>query len=201
MSRPVASSTKASRVQGAGWAAVLEPAVLAAVDLDQLARGLAAQPGLVEAPPLLAGEPQARVHHPRAQRVARDLQAVLLGQGLGRERRAEVGVTTLAHQPGRAFAGGGGDLVVRRPAAGLVRDGAAAAQPIGRQQPVDLPRAQRQHRRRRRRDGASAAGHLGQHRDPPEIPPAHRHPVQARSPAAHSRAGRVTFLLGSGVTF
>ena len=66
--------------------------MLAAVDLDQLAQGLAAQPGLMEVPALLAGEPQARVDHPLAQRLPRDLQPVLLGQHLGRERRAEVGV-------------------------------------------------------------------------------------------------------------
>jgi hypothetical protein len=38
--------------------------VLAAVDLHQLAQALAAQPGLVEAAALPAGEPQARVGHP-----------------------------------------------------------------------------------------------------------------------------------------
>ena len=40
--------------QGARVGAILEPAVLAAVDLHQLAQGLAAQPRLVEAPALLA---------------------------------------------------------------------------------------------------------------------------------------------------
>src|SRR5215210_8149803 len=58
--------------QRAGVGAVLEPAVLAAVDLDQLAQGLAAQPGLMQASALPAGEPQARVDHPPAQRLPRD---------------------------------------------------------------------------------------------------------------------------------
>src|SRR5690349_24466561 len=52
--------------QGARVGAILEPAVLAAVDLDEFAQGLAAQPGLVEAPALLAGEPQAGADHPLA---------------------------------------------------------------------------------------------------------------------------------------
>ena len=60
--------------QRAGLGAVLEPAMLAAVDLDQLAQGLAAQPGLMEASALLPGEPQARLDHPRAQRLAADLE-------------------------------------------------------------------------------------------------------------------------------
>ena len=53
--------------QGAGIGAILEPAMLAAVDLDQLAQGLAAQPGLMKASALLAGEPQTRVDHPPTQ--------------------------------------------------------------------------------------------------------------------------------------
>jgi hypothetical protein len=43
---------------------------------------------------------------------------VLLGQHLGRELRAEVGVAP-AHQLDRALADAGGDLVVRRSAPGL----------------------------------------------------------------------------------
>src|ERR687894_113416 len=54
--------------QRAGVGAVLEPAMLAAVDLDQFAQGLAAQPRLMKASALLAREPQARLDHPLAQR-------------------------------------------------------------------------------------------------------------------------------------
>src|SRR5829696_9113021 len=43
--------------QRARVGAILEPAMLAAVDLHQLAQGLAAQPGLMQAPALLAREP------------------------------------------------------------------------------------------------------------------------------------------------
>ena len=43
--------------QRAGVGTILEPAMLAAIDLDQLAQGLAAQPRLIKASALLAGEP------------------------------------------------------------------------------------------------------------------------------------------------
>ena len=57
--------------QRAGVGAILEPAMLAAVDLHQLAQGLAAQPRLMKRAALLAGEPQARPRHP-ARSVSRE---------------------------------------------------------------------------------------------------------------------------------
>ena len=53
----VASSMKTSSVQGSS-AALFEPSVLAAVDLDQLAVMLAPKPGLMERAPL----PRARAY-------------------------------------------------------------------------------------------------------------------------------------------
>src|ERR687894_782004 len=55
--------------QRAGVGAILEPALRAAVDLDELAQGLAAQPRLMKASALLAGEPQGCLDHPPAQRL------------------------------------------------------------------------------------------------------------------------------------
>ena len=56
---------------------VLKPAMLAAVDLHELAQGLAPQSRLVEALALLAGEPEAGLGHPAGDEVAR---ANLFGQ-------------------------------------------------------------------------------------------------------------------------
>jgi hypothetical protein len=172
--------------------------MLAAVDLHQLAQSFSAQPGLMKASALLAGEPQARLDHPPAQRFARDLQPVLLGQHLGRQRRAEVGVsgahqldcpvTQLIRQP-----------VVRWPATGLVRDGTGATQAVGLQEPVRLPSADCQNHGGRG-DGAPAIRHLAQHLNPLQVAFAHRHPTQARSPSRCTWPGRLTFLLCSEVT-
>jgi hypothetical protein len=65
--------------QRARCSSVLEPAVLAAVDLDQLPEVLASQARLMEGAPLLARQPQAvglcvRVPHPHRSRL------VLCGQ-------------------------------------------------------------------------------------------------------------------------
>ena len=184
--------------QRAGLGAVLEPAMLAAVDLDQLAQGLAAQPGLMEASALLAGEPQARLDHPCAQRLAADLEPVLLEELLGRERRAEVGIGG-AHQLDRLVPHLIRQPVVRRPATGLVCDGAGATQAVGLHEPVHLPGAESQHCCCRG-NGAPAVGHLAQHLDPLQVPLAHHHPAQARSPSPCAWPGRLTFLLCSGVT-
>ena len=123
ISRPVASSMNTSSVHGA--AAILEPAMLAAVDLHQLAirpRGAAAADGTVRR--CLRDNQRPASRHPLAQRLARHRQAVLLGQLLGRQRRAEVGVA-LAHQLQRLVPHAVADAVVRRAATRL--DDAAQA--------------------------------------------------------------------------
>ena len=56
--------------QGARSGPVLEPAVLAAVDLHEFAEMLAPQPRLVQRPPLPAGPPQPGFEHPAPQRLA-----------------------------------------------------------------------------------------------------------------------------------
>ena len=96
--------------QGARVGAILVPAVLAAVDLHQLAQGLAAQPRLVEAPALLARDPSGRA----------------LGQRPGRERRAGIRIGR-AYQLDSVVARAVRDPVVGRAAAGLAGERAAAA--------------------------------------------------------------------------
>ena len=76
--------------QGAATGALLEPLVVAAVDLDELAATRPTAPGLLD-PRLSAspGDPQAVLDHPVPERLDRELQAVQLRQLLVGERRAE----------------------------------------------------------------------------------------------------------------
>ncbi len=64
--------------QRAGLAAALEPAVIAAVDLNQFAIALPSQARLMEGPALLAGQPQAIRRHPLAHGLPAHLNAVPL---------------------------------------------------------------------------------------------------------------------------
>src|SRR5215218_872869 len=81
----------------AGWAAILEPAVLATIDLDQLAQMLAAVARLVKALALGARQPQPGLDHPGPQRLTGDPQSVALLELLGRQRWAEIRIM-LPHQ-------------------------------------------------------------------------------------------------------
>lgn len=102
--------------QRAGRGAVLEPAVLGAVDLDQLAHALAAQPRAMEPTTLRPREPKPVRRHPRPERLPRHLETVLLRQLLSRKRRAEVGVA-LAHEHQGVVPHAVADAVVGRPPA------------------------------------------------------------------------------------
>ncbi len=64
--------------------------MVTAVDLDQLAIALASQTGLVEASALLARLPETFFQHPRAQRLAANLDLMLRKQNFRRQRRPEV---------------------------------------------------------------------------------------------------------------
>ena len=90
--------------QRAARAAVLEPGVLAAVDLDELAETGAPLARRVAPPgPLCPEDPQARRTHPPPQRLDREHEGVLLGELLVGEGGAEVGVA-LADESQGAFA-------------------------------------------------------------------------------------------------
>ena len=79
--------------QRAGRTPILEPGVLAAVDLYELAAARATLPGRVAAPSASsARQPDAVLDHPAAQRLDGQLQAVLLGELLVRQGRPEVAV-------------------------------------------------------------------------------------------------------------
>src|SRR5271166_3221235 len=78
--------------QGALRPAVLEPPMLAAVDLDQFANALAPRPRLVNLLTLLAIAPQPGFDHPLAQRFTANRDPMILAQLLGRQRRAKIPV-------------------------------------------------------------------------------------------------------------
>src|SRR5437870_7343045 len=82
----------------------VEPGVLRAVDLDELAETRAPRAGWVAAPrPLRPRHPERGRDHPAPQRLHGEREAVVLGELLVRERRAKVGVP-LAHERHRAVA-------------------------------------------------------------------------------------------------
>ncbi len=67
-------------------ATVLEPPVLGAVDLHELAETITPRPRLMDAlQPVLPPNPKAGVDHPLPQRLDAEIQTVKLGQLLGRQ--------------------------------------------------------------------------------------------------------------------
>jgi hypothetical protein len=79
--------------QGGLQAAVLEPPVLGAVDLHELTQAIAPSAGLMDAlQPVLSPNPKAGADHPLPQGLDAEIQAVKLGQLLGRQGRAKIGV-------------------------------------------------------------------------------------------------------------
>ena len=112
-SRQTADASPAGRVvdkhqQGALRPAILEPPVLAAVDLHQLADALAPRAWLVDAlAPLLAVSPNPELDHPQPQRLAAERDVVNLAQFLSRQGRAKIPVV-LANDRQRLAANGPG---------------------------------------------------------------------------------------------
>jgi hypothetical protein len=78
--------------QGALRSAVLEPPVLAAIDLDQFADAIAPRPRLVNPLALLAIAPQPSFDHPLAQCLTTKGNPMILAQLLGRQGRAKIPV-------------------------------------------------------------------------------------------------------------
>jgi hypothetical protein len=154
--------------------------VLRAVDLDQLAQALPAQPRLVKSTPLRARQPQPVLDHPLAQGLTRDLKPMALRELLGRQRRPEVGVA-LADQGQSQVAHTITQAVVRRPAARLVPKRRRAVLAKGPQQPLHLTRAQAQDLGRVRHTEA-AFDDPGQHLDPSKLALAHQNPSHPPPP-------------------
>ena len=84
--------------QGGLWAAVFEPPVLGAVDLHQLTQTIAPRPRLVDALySVLAPNPEPGADHLLPQCFDPKIQAMQLGQLLGRQGGAKIDVA-LAHE-------------------------------------------------------------------------------------------------------
>lgn len=188
--------------QGATRAPVLEPVVVAAVDLDELAETRSAVPRLVSpAGPLRAGHPQTRTDHPLAQRLDADRDTVVRRQLLACERRTEVGVA-LAHERHGRFPRGGRELAVARlpalardePACALLAQGPAQPPHLAFTEPELLRCAPLRQ---------ASLGHAAQHLQPVELPGTHRHGPRPRHVGLQGRHGawNRTFLSGRNRTF
>src|SRR3954451_21080848 len=159
--------------KGAGRAAVLEPAVLAAVDLDQLAHVFTAVARLVKALALGSPSPDPSLDHPDTQRLARDPQIVAVRELLGRQGWAEVRIV-LAHQRHALAAQSIREAIVGGSAAPPICDRSRTAIPKAAPQAVDLTLTDPQ-QRRSGPWGDTAALKAGQNIDPVEFSFAHQH--------------------------
>ncbi len=151
--------------------AILEPAMLRAVDLQQFAIGFSPQPRLMKRPALLARQPEAGISHPAAHRLARYTQPITLGQLLRRQCRPEIRIA-LANQRHCIIANPVADPVVRRTTDCLVPDRRRTVSAHPFQKTADLARAQIKHMRRRHYRHP-ASNHLRQNLDPLQIALAH----------------------------
>jgi hypothetical protein len=116
--------------------------VIATVDLDQLAQTRPPMPRLMRpAIPLRTGDPQPGVDHPSPQRLARDVEPVLLGELLARQRRPEVRVAT-SHEVQGPVTKDRGQLPVTRTAAFLRDKSGRSVHPECTAQSLDLTHAQ-----------------------------------------------------------
>lgn len=79
--------------QRAGWRTVLEPTVVAAVNLNQFAEACATVARLVDLRrALFAWNPEARSPHQRTNRLDSQINAMTFAQFLARQRRSEIPV-------------------------------------------------------------------------------------------------------------
>src|SRR5437762_12918885 len=182
--------------QRAHGAAVLEPRVLRAVDLDELAETGPPGPRRLAAPQALRpGHPEAHRRHPPAKRFNGEGEAVLLGELLMREGRAEVDVS-LAHERQRLLADRGGQLATAGPPAMAGCQGLGAVAPERAVQAADLALAQPEQRGRPTPRQAPLR-QLGHNLQPIQFPHRQRHRLRH---GAIVSAGR-TFLLWRNRTF
>ena len=159
--------------QAAFGCTTLEPVVVAAVNLHQLAATPPPRPGTVQphSPPLL-GFPQLLLAHPAAQCLHAVGKAMVSLQVLARQGRAEIAVV-LAHQPHVTLAHLWHYAPVARRSPPLRNQPGASflAQPP--RQPLHLPLAHPQ-RRSRLPDLHPTRNHLAQHRQALRLPLAHQ---------------------------
>ena len=174
--------------------------MLAAVDLHQLAQAFAPQAWLVEVAALPARQPQPGFVI-QLRSVSRETFKLMVARPASpppASARNPDSACARARSRGPARHPGCGCSTAGR---GLVGQAAGAARPIAPQQPMHLPCAQRQ-------DTVAEVMVPGtrlitslKHLDPLQLPFAHLTQPKLNSPSLRYRAGRLTFLLCSGVTF
>ena len=125
--------------QGGLRPAILEPPVLGTVDLHQFAQTIASRPRLVDAlQPVFPPNPKPGADHPLPQRLDAEIQAVNLGQLLGRQGRTKIGIA-LAHDGQHGLAEHRTKSTVAGPAT-LARNQTLCTVSSERiEQPVNLP--------------------------------------------------------------
>ena len=142
---------------------LLEPRMVAAVDLDQLADTCAAVAGLVDLGCALpAGRPQPRGRHQRSHRLDTDCQTMAFGKLLAGQRGPEVRVA-LPDQPDRALRDPRRQLVVAGSASLARNQPDSAFVPVSLDQALKLPSTQAQPLRGL--DGLDAVGFAHRHGD------------------------------------
>src|SRR5260370_10417101 len=124
---------------------VLQPALFAPIDQVKLAKGFPPKARLMKASSLLARQPQPILDQPPAQRLSRDLDAILIEQNLCRQGGSKVGIAR-PNQFDHILADARNKPVVRGAATSFVDQRSAATIAIRGQQPARLPRAQPQNR-------------------------------------------------------
>ena len=184
--------------QGALWSAALEPPVLRAINLDQLAQAIAPIPRLMHRlQPCPAILPQARRHHPLPQRLARQMNPVQLRQLLRSQRRSEVAIA-LPNDADDFGAQRCRITAVARPAAAAGDQGLRAMLVIGLRQPKYLTPA-KPHQRCGVRNFDPVRRQILQHAHPVDLRPAHRN-HRHRPNTPQLKPWRVTSLSGPTVT-
>src|SRR6266446_4495352 len=134
--------------QGRLRTTVLEPPVLGAVDLHQLPQTITPRPWLMEGfQSVLPPNPNTGADHPLPQRLDAEIQAVKLGQLLGRQGRTKIGVA-LAYNRQHGLAKHRTQSPVARPAAFPGDQTVWTARSERIQQPVDLSSSNPDQRRR-----------------------------------------------------
>src|SRR3954469_22341540 len=183
----------------ARWAAVLEPPMLGAVDLHELAYAVPAIARLVHGlEPLLAVAPETVSQHPLPKRLDPEMDAVSLSQLLAGQRRAEVGVVGLDQ---------GQDLGPQRRRIATIAGLGAACRDQRRRPALPIRLGQPEHGTTRqphqlgsltRRNPASR--HVPEDMHAVDLSAAHRnHRHQSRAPNSH-QARRGTSETGTRVT-
>ena len=125
--------------QGGLRPAILKPPMLGTVDLYQLSQTIASQPRLVDAlQPVFPPNPKTGADHPLPQRLDAEIQAMNLGQLLGRQGRTKIGVT-LTHDGQHGLAKHRTKSPVAGPATLSRNHTFRTARSERVEQPVDLP--------------------------------------------------------------